>query len=265
MKVAAIHQPNYLPWLGYFYKIQQADVFILLDDVDFQTGNASSITNRTKLKGANGEFLLTVPVLTPSESRQILHLKIDNRQNWRKKHLHSLRSAYGRSHHFLEVFPLIEEAFSQNFDCLADLNITLIEAITVYLGINTPLVRSSQIEGISSRKNQRLIDLCQRVGANVYLSGNGARNYIEEDLFEVSKIQLIYTDFVAPVYDQLHGEFVTNLSVVDCLFNCGRDALGVLTNATNVRETEHQLDKQYRSIVDSDWSRLTSISSLCLH
>jgi WbqC-like protein family len=225
MKTVAIHQPNYLPWLGYFYKILSSDVFVILDSVDYQSGNSSSITNRTRIKAANGELLITVPVVKPKETKRIDTIAIDNKQNWQRKHLNSLKTAYGKSRYFDEVYTLIEAALTGGFDYIADLNTGLIELVCSYLHIETPMVRSSRM-GLAdeAEKNQRIIEICKRVEASSYLSGNGARKYNNDDLFKTNAIELKYSQFSAPSYLQLHGEFVPDLSVVDCLFNCGKDA-----------------------------------------
>lgn len=233
MKTVAIHQPNYLPWLGYFYKIHSADVFVILDSVDYQSGNSSSITNRTRIKTATGEMLMTVPVARPKMTRRIDTIAIDNKQNWQRKHLNSLKTAYGRSRHFEEVYDLIESALSRRFEYVADLNTHLIESVCGYLDIETPILRSSSM-GLADdpEKNERIVEICRRVQAAAYLSGNGARKYNEEDLFRDGGIELRYTHFSSPTYPQLHGEFIPNLSVVDCLFNCGRGAVQLLASAS---------------------------------
>lgn len=224
MKSIAIHQPNYLPWLGYFHKIQIADEFVILDDVDYQSGNASSITNRTRIKTSNGGVLLTVPVLKNHESRHINQIRIDNQQPWAKKHLKTLQMAYAKSAHFDEIYVLLEAILSQKFEFLALLNETLIREICNYLEIGTPLRLSSSLDTIEvSEKNERIIEICEKLGATVYFSGNGAREYNDEALYVSHGLKLDYTQFSAPVYPQLYGEFLGGLSIVDALFNCERE------------------------------------------
>ena len=229
MKSIAIHQPNYLPWLGYFHKIQLADEFVILDDVDYQSGNATSITNRTRIKTANGETLLTIPVLKNHESRHINQVRIDNKQPWPKKHLRTLQMAYAKSPHFDEVYALIEAVLSREFERLAPLNQSLIGEICGYLELETPLRLSSSLDGVqATEKNERIIEICQSLGATAYFSGSGAREYNDEALYLSHNIKLDYTRFAAPVYPQLHGEFVAGLSIVDALFNCGRETKALL-------------------------------------
>jgi hypothetical protein len=225
MKTVAIHQPNYLPWLGYFYKIRSADLFVILDSVDYQSGNASSITNRARIKTATGEMLMTVPVSKPKVTRRIDAVSIDNKQNWQRKHLNSLKTAYGKSRHFEEVYNLIESGLLRRFEYLADLNTHLIESVCGFLDIRTPILRSSSM-GLAddSEKNERILKICKHEQATSYLSGNGARKYNNEELFRDSGIELRYANFSPPTYPQLHGEFIPKLSVADCLFNCGREA-----------------------------------------
>jgi WbqC-like protein family len=232
MKTVAIHQPNYLPWLGYFYKIHSSNVFVILDSVDYQSGNSSSITNRTRIKSANGELLMTVPVVKPKQTKRIDTIAIDNRQDWQRKHLNSLRTAYGKSRYFDEVYVLIEAALTRGYEHIADLNTHLIESVCGYLHIETPMLRSSRM-GLTddAEKNQRIIEICKRVEASSYLSGNGARKYNNDELFKERGIELKYSQFLPPSYPQLHGKFVSDLSVVDCLFNCGGEARSLLQSS----------------------------------
>lgn len=224
MKSIAIHQPNYLPWLGYFYKIQLADEFVILDDVDYQSGNASSITNRTRIKTSQGELLLSVPVLKNRDSHHINQIRIDERQPWAKKHLKTLQMAYAKSSHFDEIYALLEPVLSQKFESLALLNETLIRKICAYLEIEKSLCRSSLLDAReSTEKNERIIEICRKLGATVYFSGNGAREYNDEALYVSQGIELRYAQFSAPSYPQLYGDFVAGLSIVDALFNCGRE------------------------------------------
>lgn len=224
MRTVGIHQPNYLPWLGYFYKIRSSDVFVILDSVDYQSGNSTSITNRTRIKTANGELLITVPVVRPKLTRRIDAITIDNKQNWQKKHLNSFKAAYGRSTCFDEIYALVESTLTQGFEYVADLNTHLITSVCGYLDIQTPMLRSSSMELVDeSEKNQRIIEICKSVGATAYLSGNGAKKYNREELFAESGVELKYSQFSTPAYPQLYGAFVPDLSVVDCLFNCGRE------------------------------------------
>ena len=221
MTIAAIHQPNYLPWLGYFHKIKAADIFVFLDTVDYQSGNAFSITNRARIKGANGVVLLTVPVSGKTSSRRIQDVCVDCATPWARKHLRSVEFSYRRAPYFSAVFEVLEAVLSSPPVSLAELNSRLIFEVCRYLKFSTPVVCASALGVGAVDRNQRLIEVCQKVGATTYLSGQGGRKYNDEVLFLQNGIHLSYTRFVHPEYPQLHGDFDAGLSVLDAMFNCG--------------------------------------------
>jgi len=224
MTVAAIHQPNYLPWLGYFHKIKAADIFVLLDTVDYQSGNAFSVTNRTRIKGANGAVLLTVPVSGKTVSRRIQDVRVESSTPWARKHLRSIELSYRRAPYFSPVFDVLEAVLSSPPVSLAELNSRFIVELSGYLRLNVPLVSASSLGIESVDRNQRLIEVCKKVGATTYLSGQGGRKYNDEVLFSQHGITVSYTRFAHPEYPQLHGDFVSGLSVIDAIFNCGTGA-----------------------------------------
>jgi hypothetical protein len=219
-KIVGIHQPNYIPWPGYFHKIVRSDVFVILDNVDFQQGNSSSITNRTRIKGANGEILLTVPV-RKSIDKHLHAIQIENVQNWQKKHVKSIQIAYSRSSFFKELFPYFENLLLTPANNLADLNTRIIRALCEMLEINTPLVIASEMGLTEDGRNQRIVSICQKLGGDTYLCGKGGRKYMEEQVFANAGVAVEYTDYKPADYQQLHGDFVPGLSVLDPLMNIG--------------------------------------------
>lgn len=217
--VIAIHQPNFMPWPGFFYKIKASDAFVILDDVDYQSGNATSITNRTKIKTPQGELFISVPV--KKGATLIKDVLIDNAQPWRKKMLKTIQQNYSKAPFFQEYFPQFENEINKQHTHLATLNTELIKLGCAWLDINTPIHLSSELGVNTDDKNERIIEICKRLGGTTYLSGNGARKYNDEARFNANGIQLQYTSFVQRPYSQLHGEFVPGLSVLDFVFNCG--------------------------------------------
>ena len=228
MTVAAIHQPNYLPWLGYFHKIKAADIFVFLDTVDYQSGNAFSVTNRARIKGGNGVVLLTVPVSGKTASRRVQDVCVDSSTAWARKHLRSIELSYRRAPYFSQFFGVLGAVLSSPPASLAELNIRLIVELSRYLNFRTPVVWASALGVGAVDRNQRLIEVCQKVGATTYLSGQGGRKYNDEAHFLQHGISLGYTRFIHPEYPQLHGEFVAGLSVIDAIFNCGPGAAKLL-------------------------------------
>jgi WbqC-like protein family len=231
-KIIAIHQPNYFPWLGYFYKIKTASAFVVLDNVDYQFGNANSITNRTKIKTANGELMLSLPVLKSSGSL-ISEMKFDSRSNPLSKHLKTIQMAYSKAAYFKTVFPMIENWLNTSTDSLSELNSTIIFGVCNYLQIETPIHIASQMQLIDEDKTGRLVEICKKLNGEIYLSGNGAKKYNDEELFNKNNIDLMYTGFKPMPYKQLHGEFISGLSIMDAMMNCSITEIESLLSGSN--------------------------------
>jgi hypothetical protein len=221
--ILAMHQPNYLPWPGYLHKMAACDVFVYLDSVQFPRGQSFAARNR--IKGPNGAEWLTVPVRKPTAvDGKAPYLDVEFAEDgWRDKHLARIRDRYRRAPAFDEVFPLYEAALGQG-ERFVDVTIPLLETFAGYLGIETRRVRLSDLEGGFGQRSDLIVGLCGALGADVYLSGGGARSYNDEQLMRQHGIALRYDEYQYPSHPQLWGEFVPNLSVVDVLFNCGQDA-----------------------------------------
>jgi hypothetical protein len=219
------HQPAYLPWLGYFEKIVRADVFVFLDTVQFEK---NSFINRNKVKTPQGPQWLTIPVKTKGHIKTTLReTLIDDAQPWRTKHLKSIESQYRRATHFKECFPKIEALLLTPELNLAELCWQQLQFWLAEFEIETPVCRSSDLP-VASKKSDLVIDLCTHFGATCYLSGALGRNYLNEDLFAASGIEVGYQDFLHPVYPQLWGAFEPNMGIVDVWMNCGSDTRNLL-------------------------------------
>ena len=225
--IVAVHPPQYLPWLGYFDKIDRADLFVLLDTVQFKKNEWQ---NRNRIKTAQGWQWLTVPV-TYRFPQRIDQVKINPQSNWARKHLLALRTNYSRAPHFCDYFELFEEVLTEKRQGLAALNIRLVRELAGLLGISTPLRLASELGGLPEGPDERLIAICQHLGAEVYLAGIGGRAYMNLEKFEKAGIEVVFQEFEHPVYPQLYGDFLPNLSVVDLLFNCGKQSLRILREA----------------------------------
>lgn len=219
-----ILQPSYIPWRGYFHQIYKADTFIFYDDVQY---DKHGWRNRNRIKTANGSIWLTIPVISQgnvSNHTLINEINIRTDENWRKKHLLSIRYAYAKSPFFGEVFPLLENLYQFETNLLSDFTIEATVKLAEYLGIkNTKFVRSSDFN-VEGQKTDRLIELLKKVGATHYISGPAAKDYIENDKFESAGITLEYIDYNYPEYIQLYPPFDPHVSVIDLLFMTGRGA-----------------------------------------
>ncbi len=222
MKIA-IHQPQYLPWTGYFDKMDRADVFVLLDDVQYKKNEWQ---NRNRIRNAEGWQWITVPVLYEF-GQKINEVRINNKENWREKHLKSLEVNYSQAAHFDEYILFFRKHYACEWEKLVDINVRFIEYLADTMGITTEIVRSSSL-GIGTEKTRRLIDICKAVGADEYLSGAGGGDYLEEEKFAGEGIRLEYQKYEQKPYEQVYNGFCPDLSAADLLFCCGKDSINII-------------------------------------
>ncbi len=229
--VIGILQPGYLPWLGFFEQLYRSDVFVIYDDVQY---DKQGWRNRNRIKTANGIQWLTVPVRLDFNDHPLVNeVVIDKTANWRKKHAASLRQNYGKAPYFLRYWPLFEEAFDRHWELLVDLDIYFIERLSECLRLcNRQFVRSSGLK-IEGDRIGRLLSICRHFNADVFYEGAAGRNYIDEQQFLEQGITVKYQDYQHPVYQQLYGEFIPYLSVVDLLFNHGEESVDILLQNSN--------------------------------
>ena len=219
-KTVVIHQPDFLSYLGFFHRLLHADLYIVLDDVQFVKGTSQSWMNRDKIKTSNGEQWITVNVKKAPSGTNINEILLSDTVNWRNQNLEIMKQNYKKSDYFKEVFSYIEELYNKKFDKLSDFNLASIEMLNKLFDIKIEIVFSSTLK-TTKVKSERLVELLKQVNATHYLSGIGARDYHIDEPFQRASIEVIWQDFKHPVYPQLHGEFIPYLSSIDLLFNCG--------------------------------------------
>lgn len=227
-----VMQPSYLPWLGYFDLLIQADLFLFYDTVQY---DKDGWRNRNRIKTANGPQWLTVPVLTSGLNKPLIKdIKINNREPWQRKHLKSLQMNYAKTKFYDETYPEVESILSRDWERLMELNEAVIRKLCGMLEIRTSIQRVSELGlDFDEGKNEKLIQICKHVGADEFYEAAGGKGYIEESLFKENGIHLRFQDYKHPVYPQLYGDFVSSLSVVDLLCNCGReDSIRILKEAS---------------------------------
>jgi len=221
------HQPQYLPWLGFFDKLQRCDVFVFLDNVQYKQ---REFQNRNRIRTKDVTMWLTVPVHA-RQGQLIRDVAIDNARPWQKEHLKSLKAWYGRAPFFGEKIKFFESLYARSWERLIDLNVATIRFFCEEFGITTRTVFESELN-ITGTGTQRIIAIGRALKAETYLSGAGGRNYLEEGLLQEAGIRLAYQDFAHPRYPQLFAacdeDFVPCLSAVDLLFNAGPQAAGLL-------------------------------------
>ena len=235
MSTAVIMQPTFLPWMGYFSLIEQADVFVFLTDVQF---TKQSWQQRNRIRMADGRIhWLTLPV-QQHLGELICNTQFDPRQPWRRKHLGVIRQEYARASRFRTVFPELQKVYeSTDTNLLGEFNMTLIRELCGMLGIHSKFVDSRDLKP-SQERSQRLVDICHEVGATRYLSPVGSADYLETDgTFRASDLELVYQNFSHPVYEQGKGEFQSHLSVIDALLHCGTEETARLVRAGTLLPT----------------------------
>ena len=217
-RAVAIHQPNYIPWLGYFYKIYKADVFVFHDDARY---SESGMHNYHYIKTPQGHFRLKIPVSKPSGAR-INQVSTKDHLNWKDKHLKIIAFNYKKARYFTEVFNDFSELLLSDYPNLAEMNQSIIMALCNKLSIDAKFVLSSDLN-LQSEREEKILDTCDAVKAKVYYSGRGAQAYQNETNFTKRGVQLEYSDYSPFEYFQLWGAFEPNVSIIDYLMYNGYD------------------------------------------
>ena len=222
--IVAIHQPQYLPWLGFFDKMDQAGSFVLLDNVQYKRREWQ---NRNRIKTAQGVQWLTVPV-SGEYLACIDAVAVEEGENWRHKHWETLRRNYHRAPCWEGACASLESLYAARRDLLSEVNGASIAWLREQLGIVTPLHWASQMAGLSEDPTGRLVDICRALGASAYLSGVDGAKYMDLGQFASAGIEVIFQHYEHPAYPQLFGEFASHLSALDLVLNCGPQSLEIL-------------------------------------
>ncbi len=227
--IVSVHQPQYIPWLGYIDKIARSDHFVFLDCVQYKE---REFQNRNRIRTDRGWMWLTVPVISTGKGRQLFsEVLIDNSFRWKQKHWDTWQTFYGKAPFFEVHRQFFEDTYSQKWEKLMDLNIHVIRHILNCLSISTAISFESELK-TSNTKTERIIEICKKLKASTYLSGSGGRDYLDESRFEDESIDLEYQHFTHPVYQQQfmkdEEDFLPYLSVLDLLLNEGPDSRQVM-------------------------------------
>jgi len=232
--IVSAHQPNFFPWLGYFDKMQKADLFILVDHVQFER---QSFQNRTQILTAEGPRWITVPVNQRSRDERILEKTVDNsrtgRFRWGRKMFLTMKQTYQTAPHFNFYEASLLELLDHDWERLLDLNLQLIDFSRKALNIQTPMISSSELNN-KGTKSEMVLNMCREVGADAYMAGEGAsKNYLDVEAFKRAGIKIIWQKFKHPRYPQhiANGAFVENLSTLDLLFNRGPESAALIKNS----------------------------------
>jgi hypothetical protein len=219
--IIAIHQPNYLPYLGFFEKMKQSDIFVIYDDAQF---NKEDFQHRNKIRIYHGWKYLTVPV--EKKHIPIKNIRIRNEfmikgMTWQEAHLKEIRDNYKNTPYYASYEGYLKAAYTNKYDRLIDLNMDIINFLKNAFNIETEIIFASEL-GFRSQSTERLADITEVLGGDMYLSGTAGRDYLDASLFESRGINVEFQDFKHPVYKQRYDRFIQNMSAIDALFNVGK-------------------------------------------
>jgi hypothetical protein len=218
-------QPGYLPWLGFFDQMRRSDVFVYYDDVQF---DKHGWRNRNRIKSPHGPCWLTVPVRHSGLGKpRINEVEVDGRTPWGRKHIGTVRQYYRGAPYLDRYLPELEEVLMRKWESLIDLDLAVVDLLCRWLNLRPQLHRSSELQ-IAGGKTERLVEISRRFGARRYLSGSSARDYLDVDLFGRHGISVEWHDYRHPTYPQQHGDFVSHLSALDLILNCGDRSPSIL-------------------------------------
>lgn len=236
MTIVSAHQPHYLPWLGLLDKIAKADVFVVMDDLQYEEQN---FQNRNRLKLNHGPYWMTVPLVRARQADRICDRRIDNaglggRHHWQRRTWRTLQIHYGSAPHFATYARDLEHVYTRRWDYLLDLDLHMLELARTWLGITTPIIRASGLE-LRGAKTDRILDFCGKLGAKVYLTGKGgSATYLDTDLLARNGVTTLWQHFKHPTYPQRYPArgFVSHLGFLDLVLNCGPASAQILHDAS---------------------------------
>jgi len=218
MKIITAHQPAYLPWLGLIHKIAISDVYVFLDNVQFQK---NSFINRNKIKSSTGPIWLTVPVKTTNHiNRTMEQLEIDNKQDWRKKHWMSIQYNYQKAPYFNDIKDFLQDLYEREWIYLKDITETILRWLLKNLHINVEFIRSSDMN-LTKKKSDLILELTKKLDGECFIFGELGEKYADVETFRREKITVYIQRYQHPTYPQLYGEFAPYLTVFDLIANVG--------------------------------------------
>ncbi|MCK6440096.1 MAG: WbqC family protein [Planctomycetes bacterium] len=230
--LVAGHQPNYLPYAGFFHKLAQVERFMVVDTVQFVKRGEFGWIHRNRIRTVEGWQWLSLPVLSKGKREQTCaEAQLNNQMDWSRKHWKAMEFNYKRAPHFKEYRERFEAVYAREWTHLTALSVELIRVIADAFGIATPIDLASQC-GVTGEAHTLLENICRHYGANEYLSGVHGRDYLDLDDMKRRGITIRFQEFTHPVYEQCQpGAFEPNLSALDMLFNAGSQARELLLGA----------------------------------
>jgi len=226
--IVAIHQPNFLPWLGFFDKIVKSDTFVLYDSC--RNDSHLGWTKRVRITKGHSTQWLTIRVRHVHKDENGLYPRLSKHELFdvisdKRQHLRTISAEYRKTPYYNHIMPFIEKLYGFKTNSITEFNIHCIKAICAAVGFQRKLVKGSNLE-IRSAKNEANADMTEKVGGTIYLSGQGGKEYMDEGVYLQKGITILYQNFEHPVYPQYDTkEFIRGLSVIDALMNVGFDGV----------------------------------------
>lgn len=234
MKRVCIHQPDFVPYLGFFHRLLHVDTFIILDDVQF-VHKGRGWHNRDKIKTPRGEQWITLSVENGPLHRNINEVRLSSQKDWIDRNVNLLAENYRKAAYYSRYYPELVSIYQQGYERMLDLNMAFLKYFFEIFDIHVPMVFSSDL-AVGGTSNEKVIRLVKEVDGTHYLSGLGARDYMDERLFQEAQIVVEWQKFTHPVYPQLHGDFIPNLSCLDVLLNCGPGSKEILRSCPSEKQ-----------------------------
>lgn len=219
-KIVVIHQPDFMPYLGFFQRLLIANIYVVLDNVQFVNGSKNAWMSRDKIKTRNGESWFTVRIQKSPLETKINEVYLSKDGIWKQKHMNLFSENYKNAKFYNEIIPHIEKLYDTDFDKMMDFNLKSIEMLIKLFDIKIDIVIASDLNA-TGKNNDLVIDILKKLNCNRYLSGVGAKNYFIPEKYNEAGIEVIWQEFEHPIYEQQFGDFIPYLSSVDLLFNCG--------------------------------------------
>ena len=218
-RIVVVHQPDFMPYLGFFDRLLKADIYVIFDNVQF-VASSRGWTNRDKIKVSGGWKWITVGTKKAPRNAKISEILLFEDSGWRKTHLNLFYENYRTADYYREIEPYIEELYTFRCEKMMDFNLQSIHMLMRLLDIQIETVLASGLNPIG-KSNALIIDIMNKLGAKTYLSGVGAKDYHDQSLYDEAGISVVWQDFRPPIYKQQFGGFIPYLSSIDVLFNCG--------------------------------------------
>lgn len=219
--IITIHQPEHLPWLGFFNKLSKADVFVILDSVPYRK---NYFQNRNRIIGSNGEQYIGIPTLNVGHIEGTIattKIAVQGNAKWKTKYLNTIKMSYSKHPYFFDVFPMLEQAILMDTEYLSDINIAIFTSFAKSMGFSPKYIKSSELS-VSGSKSDLILNICKELSTDIYIAGPSGRDYLKLESFKDAGIKVVFNDFHHPVYPQKKTkEFIPYLSTLDLLMNCG--------------------------------------------